>query len=47
MVMLSSLLGAAVLYAGFASARPMPDNNIGEVAVSAPNGTPESEVPTA
>ncbi|KAI0064623.1 hypothetical protein BV25DRAFT_1836923 [Artomyces pyxidatus] len=45
MVMFASLLGVAALYAGVVSARPMPDDNVGEVAVSAPYGTPESDVP--
>ncbi|THH12754.1 hypothetical protein EW146_g7399 [Bondarzewia mesenterica] len=44
--MFASFLGFAAAYATLASARPMPDNNIGEVAVSAPNGTPESAVAT-
>lgn len=39
MVYLASFLGAATIFAGFASALPRPDSAEGsEVAVSAPNG---------
>ncbi|TFY83235.1 hypothetical protein EWM64_g779 [Hericium alpestre] len=48
MVTFASLLGVAAIYSGVAFARPMPDSAIGnEVAVSAPNGTPESAAPTS
>ena len=39
MVFFAPLIGAATLFAGFATALPRPDSAIGsEVAVSAPNG---------
>jgi hypothetical protein len=47
MVTFASLLGAAAMYAGVASAHPMPDSAIGnEVAVSAPYGVILSDTPT-
>ncbi|KAI0046114.1 hypothetical protein FA95DRAFT_1419239 [Auriscalpium vulgare] len=47
MVAFTSLFGAAAVLASVVSASPMPDNNLGEVAVSAPNGTPLSDSPTS
>lgn len=41
MVLIKPLIGAAALLSGFATALPRPDSAVGgEVAVSAPNGTP-------
>ncbi|PSR74935.1 hypothetical protein PHLCEN_2v9469 [Hermanssonia centrifuga] len=48
MVFFAPIIGAATLFAGFASALPRPDSASGpEVAVSAPNGIILSDTPTA